>query len=205
MNLMKNGMLIWNVVLSLVAGFLLFKQFAPSSGKKISGSKVHGTDTLNNNRHFTMAYFEMDSVAGSFDLVKEVKTELAKKENEINAEVEKLTRTFQQRYGELQNKAQAGTMSQAEIDAASSELKKMDDDIKTRKSQLDQEYSNLMVSRQNDIKNKIEAFLKDYNQTRNYSYIISYEQGLFYFRDTAYNITADVVKGLNQFYKKDKK
>lgn len=202
---MKNGMLIWNVVLSLVAGFLLFKQFGQSSGKKINGSKVHGTDSVTNNRHFTIAYFEMDSVAGSFDLVKEVKTELAKKENEINTEVERLTRAFQQRYGELQNKAQAGTMSQAELDAASAEVEKLNNDLKTRKSQLDQEYSNLMVSRQNDIKNKIEAFLKDYNQTRNYSYIISYEQGLFYFRDTAYNITADVVKGLNQFYKKDKK
>lgn len=204
MSLMKNGMLLWNVVLSLVAGFLLFKQFGPSSGKGPGSNKVQGGDAVKNNRQFTMAYFEMDSVAASFDLVKEVKTELAKKENEISAEVEKLTRTFQQRYGELQNKAQGGTMSQAEIDAASQELKKMDDDIKARKSQLDQEYSNLMVSRQNDIKNKIEAFLKEYNQTKNYSYIISYEQGLFYFRDTAYNITADVVKGLNRFYLKEK-
>ena len=198
-------MLLWTVVLSLLVGFLLFKQLGPSSGKKQGKTGAGQKDSVNADRRFTMAYFEMDSVAASFDLVKEVKTELAKKENEINAEVEKLTRTFQQRYGELQNKAQAGSMSQAEIDAASQELKKMDDDIKSRKSQLDQEYSNLMVSRQNDIKNKIEAFLKDYNQTRNYSYIISYEQGLFYYRDTAYNITADVVKGLNQFYKKDKK
>ena len=96
-------------------------------------------------------------------------------------------------------------MNQGEVDAASQELKKMDDDIKIRKSQLDQEYSDLMVRRQTEIKNKIEDFLKDYNKTRKYSYIISYEQGLFYFRDSAYNITVDVVKGLNQFYKKKDK
>lgn len=116
-----------------------------------------------------------------------------------------MTRTFQQRYGELQNKAQGGTMNQGEMDAASAELKKMDDDIKNRKSQLDQEYNDLMVRRQTEIKNKIEEFLREYNKKKNYSYIISYEQGLFYYRDSAYNITADVVKGLNQFYKKDKK
>lgn len=201
---MKNGMMIWNVLLSLVAGFLLFKQLGPS-GKGSGASKKQGHDSVGNGSDFRMAYFEMDSVAASFDLVKEVKTELAKKENAINAEVEKMTRTFQQRYGELQNKAQAGSMNQGEVDAASLELKKMDDDIKVRKSQLDQEYSDLMVRRQTEIKNKIEDFLKDYNKTRKYSYIISYEQGLFYFRDSAYNITVDVVKGLNQFYKKKDK
>lgn len=198
---MKNGMLIWNVLLSLVAGFLLFKQFG-SGGKAAVSSGKKGTDSASNNGQFKMAYFEMDSVAASFELVKEVKTELAKKENAINSEVERLTRTFQQRYGEIQNKANAGTMSQAEVDNATAELKKMDEDLKVRKSQLDQEYNDLMVRRQTEIKNRIEEFLKDYNKTKNYSYIISYEQGLFYFRDSAYNITADVVKGLNQFYKK---
>lgn len=197
-------MLIWNVLLSLVAGFLLFKQFGKgSSGAGKSGG--NSNDSVQIQGQFRMAYFEMDSVAANFDLVKQVKTELAKKENEINAEVEKMTRTFQQRYGELQNKAQGGNMNQSEIDAASAELKKMDDDIKVRKNQLDQEYNDMMVRRQNDIKKVIEDYLRDYNKTRNYSYIISYEQGLFYFRDTAYNITGDVVKGLNQYYKKDPK
>lgn len=201
---MKNGMLIWNVLLSLVAGFLLFKQFGPA-GKGAGSGKKQAGDTLQSDGRFRMAYFEMDSVAASFDLVKEVKTELAKKENDINAEVDRLTRTFQQRYGELQNKAQGGTMSQGDIDAASMELKKMDDDLKNRKAQLDQEYNDLMVRRQTEIKNKIEDFLREYNKAKNFSYIISYEQGLFYYRDSAFNITNDVVKGLNQFYKKVKK
>ena len=80
----------------------------------------------------------------------------------------------------------------------------MDDQIKNRKQQLDQEFNELTMRRQNDIKSKIEDFLKKYNQTKNYSYIVSYEQGLFYLKDTAYNITPDVVKGLNELYKPKK-
>jgi len=38
------------------------------------------------------------------------------------------------------------------------------------------------------VKKAIEDFLAEYNKTRNYSYIVSYEQGLFYFKDTADNI-----------------
>jgi outer membrane protein len=197
---MKNGMLIWNVVLSLVAGFLLIMQF--SSGGKKGGGKVLSNDSLRNMGQFRMAYFEMDSVAANFDLVKEVKTELTKKEDEINREMENLSRNYQQKYKYYQDQAQAGTLTQAQLDAAGVEMKKLDDNIKLRKGQMDQEYNDLMVRRQNDIKTKIETFLKDYNKSKNYSYIISYEQGLFYLKDTAYNITADVVKGLNQLYKK---
>jgi outer membrane protein len=200
---MQRNLLIWNAVLTLVAGYLLVKQLQPAGKPK--GGKSPVGDTLTSRGQFKMAYFEMDSVAANFDLVKDVKAELAKKENEMNTEVDKLTRNFQQRYSDLQVKAQGGKMNQAEIETASLELKKMDEDIKARKQQLDQEYNDLMVRRQNDIKIKIEAFLKEYNKTKNYSYIISYEQGLFYFRDTAYNITADVVKGLNNKYKPEKK
>lgn len=201
---MKNGMLIWNVVLSLVAGVLLFKQFGPS-GKKTGAGKTRAGDSLQGSGQFRMAYFEMDSVAANFDLVKEVKTELTKKEEDINREMDGLAKNFQQKYLYYQNQAKNGTLTQEQSDAGSAELKRMDDEMKARKQQLDQEYNDLMVRRQNDIKTKIEAFLKEYNTTKNYSYIISYEQGLFYFRDTAYNITNDVVKGLNQLHKPVKK
>jgi outer membrane protein len=197
---MKNGLLIWNTILSLVAGYLLIMHF--SSGKKSGGNKTSGKENSVNTGQFRMAYFEMDSLAANFDLVKEVKSELTKKEDEINREIENLGKNIQQKYKYYQDQMQAGSMTQAQVDAASEEMKKLDDNMKLRKGQLDQEYNDLMVRRQNDIKTKIEAFLKEYNKTRNYSYIISYEQGLFYLKDTAYNITADVVKGLNQLYKK---
>lgn len=197
---MFRGLLIWNVVLTLAAGFLLAKQLGPSAKKK-NQSVATGQDSLKNNGPFRMAYFEMDSVAANFDMVKDVKTELTKKEDDINREMDAMGKNFQQKYLYYQNQAKNGSLSQEQSDAASMELKKMDDDMKARKQQLDQEYNDLMVRRQNEIKTRIETFLNDYNQTRHYSYIISYEQGLFYFKDTAYNITADVVKGLNQYFK----
>lgn len=200
---MFRGLIIWNVILTLAAGFLLVRQFGPAGNRQVAGTRAAG-DSLKSDGHFRMAYFEMDSVAANFDMVKEVKTELTKKEEEINRQMDGLGKNFQQKYLYYQNQAKNGSLTQEQSDAASLELKKMDDDMKARKQQLDQEYNDLMVRRQNEIKTRIEAFLKDYNKTKNFSYIISYEQGLFYFRDTAYNITADVVKGLNQMYKPGK-
>ena len=202
---MKNGLIIWNVVLSLVAGYLLFIHF--SSGKKstTAAGKIADKDATDTSRQFRIAYFEMDSLAANFDMVKEVKTELNKKEEEISSEMDRLGKSIQQKYNYYQNQAQAGKLTDAQSEAASLEMKKMDDDMKVRKQQLDQEYNDFMLRRQNDIKTKIEGFLNDYNKSKNYSYIVSYEQGLFYYRDTAYNITADVIRGLNEMYKPKKK
>lgn len=196
---MKNGFLIWNGILTLLAGFLLYQHF---SHRPLKPDGARPDSHFDHNSEFRMAYFEMDSIAANFDMVKEVKTELAKKEEENNAELDALSRKFQQRYMYFQNLARNGSLSQSQSDSASEEIKRMDDEIKARKAQLDQEYNNYMGQRQNDIKNKIEAFLKDYNKEHNFSYIVSYEQGLFYYKDSVYNITSDVIKGLNQLYRK---
>jgi outer membrane protein len=55
-----------------------------------------------------------------------------------------------------------------------------------------------------DVKSRIEDYLKEYNAQKGYSYIVAYEPGLFYYKDTAYNITPDIIKGLNQRYIKKK-
>jgi outer membrane protein len=123
----------------------------------------------------------------------------------MTAEMDRMGKQFQEKYNYYLGQGQAGNLSQTQSEAASVELKKLDDDMKSRKQQLDQEYSDYMVRRQNEIKSKIETFLKEYNKGKDYTYIVSYEQGLFYYRDTAYNITADVISGMNSLYKPEKK
>ena len=56
-----------------------------------------------------------------------------------------------------------------------------------------------------DVKNTIEAFLKEYNKGKNFSYILASSADIMYLKDTAYNITKDLIEGLNNEYKKKKK
>jgi outer membrane protein len=51
-----------------------------------------------------------------------------------------------------------------------------------------------------DMQGKVRAFMKEYNKTKNYSYILATGTGLDYlfFKDATLNITADVIKGLNE-------
>lgn len=200
---MKNGMLIWNILLSLLVGFLLILHLSPKS--KNTSTKQVVVDTGVSNNQFRMAYFEMDSVAANFEQVKELKAELAVREQAITNEMQSRTNALQQKYDYYQKLAKAGTLTQEQSEAASREMKGMDDEMKNKKQQMDQDYNNYMMTKQNEIKSKIEAFIKEYNKTKNYSYVVSDDPGLFYFQDTAYNITSDVIRGLNEMYKSGKK
>ncbi len=55
-----------------------------------------------------------------------------------------------------------------------------------------------------DVKTRIEDFLKEFNSRKGYSFILASDPGLFYYRDTAYNITRELITGLNQQYSKKK-
>ena len=191
-------MIVWNVVLTLLLGWLLLQQWQGGAGSAHQSKPRQSA----NAGPFRMAYFEMDSVAANFELVKGLKTEMLKREESINAEMERLTRNMQQKYNYYQEQANTGVMNQAQSEAAGRDMKNLDDQIKSRKQVLDAEYGDFVMRRQNDIKSKIETFLSEYNKDGQYAYIISYEPGLFYYKDKVYDITDDLVKGLNDKYKK---
>jgi outer membrane protein len=197
---MKNGLLVWNVLLTLLTGYLLIMHFSPR-GHRDTTSKTVSKDSSGTHKDFLIAYFEMDSVESSFNMVKDVKAEMNKKETEINNELDKLSQDFREKYDYFQRQAQSGKMTQTESEDASLQLKNLDTKIKNRKQVLDQDYNDFVVRQMKDVKTAIEDYLKEYNSSGKYSYIIAYEQGLFYYKDSALNITADVIKGLNAAYK----
>ncbi|MBC7950124.1 MAG: OmpH family outer membrane protein [Chitinophagaceae bacterium] len=201
---MKNGLLIWNVILTIGIGYLLFAHLGGKKTTEKTMSKITGKDSTLSGGNFRIAYFEMDSVENNFHVVKAAKAEITRKEDDINSEMNSLAKNLQQRYNYFQTQAQAGGLSQAQSEEASLELKTMDEKMKNRKQTLDQEYNEFVTLRMNKIKTNIEDFLKVYNKDRQFSYIIAYEQGLFYYKDSAYNITGDVIKGLNEMYKSKK-
>jgi outer membrane protein len=69
---------------------------------------------------------------------------------------------------------------------------------------MEQAYQGFVMRKNLEIKKMIGNFIKDFNKTRNFSFIVTDDTGLFYYKDSAYNITSEVVKGLNEQYKTKK-
>jgi outer membrane protein len=75
----------------------------------------------------------------------------------------------------------------------------------TRKQTLEQGIYQISEKLKTDIRKSIEDFLSDYNKQKNYSYIIQYDaNSIIYTKDSVYDITADVVNGLNNAHKNKK-
>ncbi|MGK2860968.1 MAG: OmpH family outer membrane protein [Chitinophagaceae bacterium] len=201
---MKNGLVIWNVLLTIIAGYLLFAQLNKKENNS-KGSKRSVTDSLSATSPFRIAYFEMDSVQNNTSLVKDVQAEIEKKEKEFSTQLSQLQYSYESKIQEYQQKEKAGTMTQADYEKAQTDVRQLENRIKNRKQEMDQQYQEFMMRSQLNLKKTIENFIADYNKSKTYSYIVAYEQGLFYYKDTIYDITEDVVKGLNELYKKKKK
>lgn len=198
---MKSGYLIFNVVLLVLIGILFYLHF--SAAPKQNGSaaqKPAASGGAAAGKEFKVAYFDMDSLAASFAMVLDAKAELARKEEGVNAEKSKMERNYKEKLERYQ--AQAATMNQVQSESATKDMMQMQQQIQTRSQALEQDYQEVYTRKMKDVKEKIEAFLKDYNTQKGYAYIVAYEPGLFYYRDTAYDITADVIAGLNNAYKK---
>ncbi len=96
-------------------------------------------------------------------------------------------------------------MNQQDQQSAMKEINQMQQDLQAKKQSLDNELFNYNSKMKEDILNRIQNFLKVYNKDGRYDYIFSYEPGFMFYKDTALNITRDVVKGLNDLYTQNKK
>ncbi|HVZ57659.1 MAG TPA: OmpH family outer membrane protein [Chitinophagaceae bacterium] len=200
---MKNALLILNVLLLVAVVYLFFKTSHKSEASASSGGSTASMPHAAPGQGFRIAYFEMDSIENNCEMVRDVKSELNKKEEISMTELARMDQQIRDKASEYQGKA--STMTQAQGEMAQQDLMQRQQKMQSRKQELDQEYQSLYMRLNTDMKKKIEAFLKEYNRNGTYAYIFAYDNGLFFYQDSAYNITGDVVKGLNEMYKKQKK
>ena len=199
---MNKGLLILNIILLVAIVILFFLFFNKKDGSADVGPRSNGADTASPWQHTPVAYFDMDSVEANFTLFKQMQSEVVKREAGINDSITQMRTDFQNYYQRLQS--QAGSLSQRQQDSLGNVLAQMDAAIKNKAAELNQNYQTYYMSKQQEIVTLIKNYCKEFNKDKKYSYIIAREPGLFYYTDTAYNVTSALLKGLNTFYGKKK-
>ena len=199
---MNKGLLALNIVLLIGVAILFFLFFTRKDKVTSVITTRTGIDTVAQWEHTPVAYFDMDSIEANFILWKKVQAEVVKREAGINDTINQMKMSFQSYYQKLQ--AQSANLSPRQKDSLANELAQMDSEIKNRTAELNQTYQTFFMNKQQEIVTLIKNYCKEFNKDRRFSYIIAREPGLFYYTDTAYNVTSDLLKGLNAFYSKKK-
>ena len=188
-------------IIALVAvGILYYLHFNQEKKSVASTSK----SVRAGKNDFRIAYFDIDSLQEKYEYFKDVSGQMKAKEANLTSQMDALQNTYQKRLKELQEKGP--TMTQSEGEAAQREVAQMQQKFQQRQMSMEQDLKKHQADLMTDVRNKIENYLKDYNKEKGYAFILSYEPGfMLYYRDSVYDITNDVISGLNEEYKKEKK
>jgi outer membrane protein len=200
---MNKFLLYLNVLLLLAVAILFYLFFAGNNRSGINDGVHRSGDTVSFQHPFRIAYFDMDSIEAHFSLFREMQEEISKKEDSINLVLNSARMHLQNKYRDYQDKRPS--MSDTDLEKAGNELSQLDNEIKNKEMSLNQSFQNFYMNKQQEVISKIKKYCIEFNRDKKYSYIIANEPGLVYYKDTAYNITTELLKGLNQIYGKQKK
>ena len=196
---MKNIAIVPGVLALLLTGVLFYVIYHKPQAQPVMVNAVTDKQSAGNN--FKIAYFNQDSLEAHYQYFKDILEQLKAKESSMNAELSNMEKGYQKKINDWQKKG--ATMTAAENQEAQQEYAQMQQTYQMRKQTLQESLLKNNEDLKTDIRKKIEEYLKEYNKERGYNYIIAYEPNSFiYIKDSANNITDEIVSGLNAAYKK---
>jgi outer membrane protein len=195
----RNFLLAFNVVLLILVGVLFYLHF---SSKKTDSPPVRVADNAPAGS-FRIAYFDMDSIERNYSYLIDVKNELKAKENQLNSQLNTMKNRYMSKVAKFQQEAQ--TMTQERQGAMQQDLMQEQKVIQNKEQAINGELQDESFKKMQNVNRTIEDFLKDYNKNKEYAYILGYQTGTIYYKDTRYDITDTVLKGLNERYKSKNK
>ena len=148
------------------------------------------------------AYVEVASLMSQFQCCKDYNLLLNKKgENAANTLAQK-QRQLQQHANALQKKYESnGFTTRDELERAQNQLAKEQQDLAELDQRLTNELAIENAKLNEELRDSIQAFLKVYNKTKKYDYIFSRQGDNILLANKQFDITDEVVAGLNKRYK----
>lgn len=194
---MKHISTVLSVVALALIGVLFYLLFNHTEQLK----KISANEKKPLSRESRIAYFDMDTLEAHYNYFRDAMSQANAKQTAMNTELGGMEKSYQKKIQQWQQKG--NTMTQAESQQAQQEYALMQQNFQSRKDALQQELYKNTEDLKTSIRKRIEEFLKEYNKQKNYSFIFAYDPSSFiYYRDTVYNITSDMLAGLNASYKK---
>ena len=202
---MKQFSLVLNIVLVLALAFLYYHVFSEKKQKEFTTSSVSQTNAVAGNiNRPPIAYVDLDSLNEKIFYIKERRKQLETEQKAIENEWNNSMRGLENQKNNFLKKGNAITQPEAEQFQA--QLYQQQQQVETKKQSMMQALSEKSYKFMEDIQKKLKGFLADYNKEKNYMYILTTGTGLDYmvYKDSALNITQEVITGMNERMEKKK-
>lgn len=149
-----------------------------------------------------IAYVEIDTLMSQYEFCKDYTILMNRKGENIRATLAGKERALQAKAAELQKKYETNQFTTKEqVEQAQMSLAKQQQDLQALNDRLSNDFAAEQMKYNNEMRDSIQSFLKEYNKTKKFDYIISKVGDNILTANAKYDITKEVVNGLNKRYK----
>jgi outer membrane protein len=200
---MKNALLVINVFLVIAVGTLFFLYFTKKA-PQLSAAVINDTGRSAKPENFRIAYFEMDSIENNYILSKIARERVREKEEALKRESQELI----DKYNKLLDESLQiqHSLSDNEKMKRQQDLEGLKEAWQTKQQVQNVEVQNEILKYRQKIYLELQDFLKKYSVEKGFAFVMASESDgtindPLYYKDAMYDITRDVVNGLNESYK----
>ena len=196
LNYLMNG-------LAALALIVLFSQCAGNTDKQAANAPAQGGELSG----MKIAYVEIDTLLAKYNFCVDLNEAMVKKSENVRMTLNQKAGDLERQKQEFQTKAQNNAyLTQERAQQEYNRIAKLEQDLQTLSNKLQSELMSENEKNSLQLRDSINAFLKEFNKTRGYNLIFSNTgfDNLLY-ADQAFNITKEIVDGLNARYSSVKK
>ena len=148
-----------------------------------------------------IAYVEVDSIMTQYKFCRDYSLILQKKGQNIQSTLASKQQALQAAAANFQQKVQQNAYTREQAEAIQAGLQKQNADLQMLNQRLSNEFQVETEKYNSALRDSIRHFLNEYNKDKKYSLILSKAGDNLLYADKAFDITNDVVAGLNKAYK----
>ena len=189
-------------VMSVMAIALLAMASCNKDAQKVDEkTQAHATQSGS----VKIAYVEVDSIMSQYKFCKEYSLILQKKSQNIENTLAAKQNSLQAAAAKFQQDVQNNKYTQQQAEAVQANLQKQGADLQALQQRLGAEFQNETNTFNKALRDSIQHYLAAYNKDKKYGLILSKAGDNILYADKAYDITNEVIAGLNKAYKPAKK
>lgn len=149
-----------------------------------------------------IAYVEYETLMTKYEFAVDINKEMMRKEKNITNTIEGKGKSLQAEQAEFTRKYQNNVFATPErAQEEYDRIAKQEQDIIKLQQNLIAEYEKEQIAKNKAMRDSITNFIKEYNATKGYDFILTRVGDEILYANEAYDITEEIVEGLNQRYK----
>jgi len=186
-------------------GILVAASVAACNNEKKSDAPAAAATSKVTTGAETIVFVNQDTLLTKYEYAKDMRTRLESKGKTTENEIGSRRQAIQREYAEYQRNA--NTMTADQRAATEQRIQRKGQEQQQYEQNAGAEFQNIQSTEANKLYDKVAEFTKAYAKEKGYKMVLTYSKAnpTVLYGDVTLDVTADVVKGINEAYAKEKK